>query len=156
MSGEAGRPGAGQVAGAAQGASPRNPGPIRSFRDLLAWQKAYALADLVYDMADTLPDYEKFSLGSQVRRASTSVYGNIAEGYGIGTRPSFLKHLHIARGSFSELDAHLGFIRKRRSANIPDSLDRLVAETGRLLQGLIGSLERSLRPGPSAKPKKKA
>jgi four helix bundle protein len=49
------------------------------FEKLEVWQMAINYADLVYEMADKLPDHEKFNLKSQITRAATSVALNIAK-----------------------------------------------------------------------------
>lgn len=123
---------------------------IKSYRDLVAWQKACELAKIVYGVAGCLLDYEKYALASQTRRAATSVYGNIAEGFGTGTRPRFLNQLRIARGSLAELDGYVRFIKEHHRLPVPDQLDELLAETSRVLQGLISSLEGSERPAPGS------
>ena len=50
------------------------------FENLEVWQLALDYADLVYELADKLPDSEKFNLRSQITRAATSIALNIAEG----------------------------------------------------------------------------
>lgn len=118
-------------------------GSIKSFRDLQAWQSAKRLAVAVYHELRTVPRRELFTTVVQMRRSSESVPNNIAEGYGLGTRPGFLKHLRIARGSLCELDTQreiafeLGLMTRAQEA------DALLGQTARLLQGLINSLERS-------------
>ena len=124
--------------------------PINSFRDLLAWQSSKRLAILVYHECRTVPRVELFTTVAQLRRSSESVPNNTAEGYGMGTRPGFLRHLRIARGSLCELDTQreiaieLGLLRPL------EETAPAVAETGRLLQGLINSLQRSTHSGPGA------
>jgi four helix bundle protein len=59
---------------------------LRSYRDLLVWQKAIELAILIYRLSDDFPRTEVYGLTSQMRRASVSVPSNIAEGYGRGSR----------------------------------------------------------------------
>lgn len=54
--------------------------PIRSFRDLEVYQRSWALLQPVHILALTFPDYEKFDLANQVRRAAKSIPANIAEG----------------------------------------------------------------------------
>jgi four helix bundle protein len=51
---------------------------IKSYRDLLAWQKAMALVELVYAATATLPVDERYGLSSQLRRAAVSIPSNIA------------------------------------------------------------------------------
>ena len=52
------------------------------FRGLKVYQKSYALVREVYRIANSLPETERYNIASQVKRASTSVPLNIAEGYG--------------------------------------------------------------------------
>lgn len=51
-----------------------------SFEGLKVWQEARLLTKLVYQFTLRLPDYEKYALGNQIRRAMISVTSNIAEG----------------------------------------------------------------------------
>jgi four helix bundle protein len=117
-------------------------GTIRTFRDLVAYQRARALSNAVHNFTRGLPQHVQFEIASQLRRAASSVRLNIAEGFGVGTNPGMLRHLRIARGSLFETDAALEQI-----ADIglgqpsPEILD-LVQETDRVFQGLIRSLER--------------
>jgi four helix bundle protein len=55
--------------------------PARSFRDLIVWQQAHALALRVYKAPSHFPKHELFGLTSQMRRAAVSVAANIAEGF---------------------------------------------------------------------------
>ena len=50
------------------------------FEKLEVWQKAVDLADEVYRLTREFPDYEKFGLANQMRRAAVSISSNIAEG----------------------------------------------------------------------------
>jgi len=58
-------------------------GAIRDFKDLEVWRAARELRKEIYSLARVLPDFEKFALASQLRRASTSVTATtcIDEGY---------------------------------------------------------------------------
>ncbi len=57
-------------------------GSIASYRDLVVWQRSMDVAVMVYEFTALLPSDERFGLVSQVRRASTSIPSNIAEGWG--------------------------------------------------------------------------
>ena len=76
----------------------------RSYRDLLVWQKAKALAVQIYHATEQFPKAETYGLTSQIRRAAVSVASNIAEGQGRLTPGEFLHFLGQARGSLLELD----------------------------------------------------
>jgi len=58
---------------------------LRSYRDLLVWQKALELTVLIYRLSEGFPRAEIYGLTSQIRRASVPVPSNIAEGYGRGS-----------------------------------------------------------------------
>ena len=80
--------------------------PIRTFRDLLVWQKAIQAAKRVYLITKTFPPDERFGLTQQVRRAVVSVSSNIAEGHARQGR-EYAHFLSIARGSLAEVESQL-------------------------------------------------
>jgi four helix bundle protein len=53
-----------------------------SFRDLIVWQKAYALVKEIYQFSQRFPKEEVYGLAQQIRRSAVSIPSNIAEGYG--------------------------------------------------------------------------
>ena len=118
---------------------------INTFRDLIAWQKAKALAVNVYRITSGFSTDERYGLTSQIRRASVSVSANIAEGYGRGTTSEFLRYLRIARGSIAEVDTLVEIATELRLIAPDDGVIDQIAEADRVLQGLIASLERKQR-----------
>jgi four helix bundle protein len=62
---------------------------------------------MVYRITERFPTKEQYGLTSQIRRGSSSILANIAEGCGRGTKPDFARFLQIAMGSASELEYHL-------------------------------------------------
>lgn len=80
---------------------------VESYRHLIAWRKAVALAGTVYAATRLLPSDERFGLRTQIRRAAISVPSNIAEGAARNNLAEFLQFLHIARGSLAELDTQM-------------------------------------------------
>ncbi len=80
---------------------------IKSYRDLLIWQKGMALAKQVYFMTRTFPGDERFGLTAQMRRAVVSVPSNIAEGQARHGKREFVHFLSHAEGSLAELDTQL-------------------------------------------------
>lgn len=80
---------------------------IKSYKDLLIWQKGITIVKLIYQIVKTFPQDEIYSLSSQIKRASVSIPSNIAEGYGRNTDKSFSHFLNIARGSLFEIETQL-------------------------------------------------
>ena len=114
----------------------------RSYRELLVWQKAKALAVHTYKATANFPKSETYGLTSQIRRASVSVVSNIAEGQGRLTPGEFRHFLGQARGSLLEAETQLaialdlGFL--ERSAY--DALERESYQVLGLLDRLLNSL----------------
>jgi four helix bundle protein len=85
---------------------------IRSFRDLEVWQRGMALLQPVHELVLRFPDYEKFDLASQLRRACKSVPANIAEGYAKRrSAKEFRAYLANAMGSATEMEVHMEIAR---------------------------------------------
>jgi four helix bundle protein len=80
---------------------------MQDFNNLLVWQKAHALTLEIYRDSRNYPREELYGLTSQIRRASSSIGANIAEGCGLGTDPLLRRSLTVAMGSASELQYHL-------------------------------------------------
>ncbi len=78
-----------------------------SYKELIVWQKAKALAVAIYQATEKFPKSERYGLTGQLRRAAVSVASNIAEGQGRNTTGEFLQFLDHARGSLLELQTQL-------------------------------------------------
>jgi four helix bundle protein len=118
---------------------------IRSFRDLVAWQKAMDLCQEVYRVTQSYPADERFALTAQTRRAAVSVPSNIAEGYGRGQKRDYVRFLRMARGSLFEVETQL-LLAVRLELTNGDSGGRcmeLVREADRILCGLIRAVRDS-------------
>ena len=77
---------------------------IKSFEDLIVYQKAYNLVLQSHELTSTFPENEKRELGYQIRRAAVSIPANIAEGYGRKNSSREFKHfLRNALGSSNEM-----------------------------------------------------
>ena len=112
------------------------------YQDLIAWQKAKALAAEIYRATEPFPKTEIYGLISQVRRAAVSIASNIAEGQGRLTKGEFCHFLGQARGSLLELETQLsiavdlGFL----EADQFKKLEQQTSEVRMLLNGLIESM----------------
>jgi four helix bundle protein len=118
----------------------------RSYRELLVWQKAKALAVQVYQATEQFPKAETYGLTSQIRRAAVSVASNIAEGQGRLTSGEFLHFLGQARGSLLDFDTQLAIALDLNYLKA-DRYELLDHETYQVL-GLLNRLIESLRKRP--------
>ncbi len=118
---------------------------INSFRDLLVWQKAMDLAVRSHELAKRFPRAEDFVLGHQIRKSAVSIPSNIAEGFSRHSTASYIQHLRIAHASGAELETQVELGRRIKIAPEAEA-DGLIAdaqEIGRMINGLVASLERS-------------
>jgi len=116
---------------------------LRSYRDLDVWQKSMDLVMAVYKMTRSFPADERFGLTGQIQRAAVSIPANIAEGYGRLHRGDYLHHLSMSQGSLAELETHLTIAARLEYIPREDGVEawHLAQETGKLLRGLIVSLQ---------------
>jgi four helix bundle protein len=85
---------------------------VRSFRDLIVWQRSVELAVAIYELTRGFPKDEIYGLTSQLRRAAVSIASNIAEGHGRNSTGEFRQFLGIVRGSNFEVQTQLVLSRK--------------------------------------------
>src|SRR5881397_601569 len=76
---------------------------FRTFEDLDVYKKAREFRKRMYTAARKLPDFERYELGRQIRRAAVSLTNNIAEGHGRYHYLDEIKFQLQARGSLAEL-----------------------------------------------------
>ncbi len=115
---------------------------IKSYKDLIVWQKGYELVKLVYKVSAKLPQSEVFALQSQMRRSAVSIVSNIAEGSSRKTRKDYIQFLHIAYGSTSELETQLLLCKDLYALEIKECI-MLLQEVSKMLRVLIIKLEPS-------------
>ena len=121
-------------------------GKIKSYKDLLIWQKGLEITEKVYLITNNFPQNELFSLTNQIRRASVSISSNIAEGFGRNSTKSYMNFLKISRGSLYELETQL--IIADRLNYISDnellkSINDLLSEEGKMINSYINKLKLS-------------
>lgn len=115
---------------------------IKSFRELIVWQKSMDLTEEVYLQSKQFPNEEKYGLTNQIRRAAVSVPSNIAEGQVRKFSKEFRQFLFIAKASNAELSTQLeiayrlDYIRK-------ESFEKILSnsiEIDKMLQSLVSKL----------------
>ncbi len=121
---------------------------MRDYRKITAYKMADDLVIETYRLTRGFPKEELYGLTSQVRRSAMSVPTNIAEGASRQHKRDYLNFLFVARGSLAEtayllyLAARLGYI----DSNEYERIDALQQEVAKTLFGLIGAVEREVRP----------
>lgn len=113
-------------------------GAVKDFRDLQVWHKAHQLTLTVYRLTKTFPREERYGLTTQLRRSSSSVAANLAEGCGRNGDAELARFCSIAMGSASELEYHLLLARDLNLLDAADytALANQTTEVKRMLTGL--------------------
>lgn len=115
---------------------------MKNFRDLMVWEKAHKLTLEVYRLTKEFPKEEQYGITSQIRRASSSIPANIAEGCGRGSDADLARFLQIAMGSASEVEYHALLARDLNMLN-EDNYKRIndqVCEVKRMLASFLQKL----------------
>lgn len=118
---------------------------IKTYRDLLVWQKSMALVTEVYKLSKLFPDEETYGLTSQMRRCAVSIPSNIAEGYGRNSTSDYVRFLRVASASLYELQtqAEIALNLRYLKKSDFDKLYESSREIERMLSSLIRKLENS-------------
>jgi len=97
-------------------------------------------------LARRFPFEKRFGLSSQLRRAAVSVPSNIGAGKRRKREKAFANHLDIALGSQGEIEVQLEIARRVGFLSDADyeRLQRQTEEVGRMLNGLISSIQDQL------------
>lgn len=120
-------------------------GDIKSFEDLNCWKKGRDVRKEISQLIKTFPEFEKYELVSQMRRASRSVTHNIAEGYGRFHFKENSQFCRVSRGSLYELIDQLitafdeGYINKKQFEDLKEK----VVENIAILNGYINYLKKA-------------
>ncbi len=111
---------------------------VYSFEKLVVWQEARELVVKVYMLLDKFPNFEKYALCDQLRRAIVSVPSNIAEGSGRASLKEQIHFIEIAYGSLIEsynqliIAADLNYINDENLEFLRPDIDNVA----RMLNGL--------------------
>lgn len=115
---------------------------MKSYRDLIVWNKSVALVTLIYIVLKKFPDEEKFGLVAQIKRSSVSIPSNIAEGYGRNYTKDYSRFLQIARGSLYEMQTQIEISKNLNFISETDVKEilNLALEIEKMLNSLINKL----------------
>jgi four helix bundle protein len=101
---------------------------IKSYKDLIIWQKSIKLVKDVYQLVHKFPKHETYALSDQLRRSVVSIPSNIAEGQARQYPAEFRQFLYTALGSAAEVDTQiiialeLNYISKEEANNIAQQI----------------------------------
>lgn len=121
---------------------------IKSYKDLLIWQKGIDITDNVYRLVQFFPNEEMYALTSQIKRSTVSIPSNIAEGFGRNSSKSYVNFLKISRGSLYELETQLIIAEKQKFIHDSDlfyKIMNLISEEGKMINSYINKLELSTK-----------
>ena len=114
---------------------------MKTFKEIIAWQKGYKLTLLIYKYTANFPKNEEFGLKSEMRRASVSYISNIAEGFKKRSKKEGLHYYNRSDCSLEEIKCQsmisysLGYLNQKQFTK----LDELTQECGRTLNGWMQS-----------------
>ena len=114
---------------------------MKDFHELKVWQKAHHVTLAVYQLTATFPREERYGLTSQLRRASSSIAANLAEGCGRNSGAELARFCSIAMGSASELEYHLLLANDLKLID-PKKYDELAQQTIELKRMLTALIQR--------------
>jgi four helix bundle protein len=107
-------------------------GKIKSYKDLMIWQRSIALVTEVYKLTQGFPAEEKYGIVQQIKRSAVSIPSNIAEGAAQNNTKEFRQFLGIALGSMAELDTQLIISDKLSFIQDTELYNEIVKELGEL------------------------
>lgn len=119
---------------------------IKSYKDLLIWQKGIDIVTDLYQLVENFPKEELYALSSQLKRAAVSIPSNIAEGYGRNSTQSYIHFVSISRGSLFELETQLLVAQKLKfikNETLFSNIMNQITEETKMINSFINKLESS-------------
>lgn len=122
---------------------------VKSYKDLLVWQKAVDLAETVYAATNQFPKNQQYSLAQQMERSAVSISSNIAEGAGRHSTKEFKQFISIAIGSLAELETQIIIAERQKFVDAQKAKDMMlrIDEIGKMLYGLRNKLQERINNG---------
>jgi four helix bundle protein len=116
---------------------------MHNYKNLKIWHEAMDLVTEIYTITVDFPDYERFGLTSQIRRAVSSIPTNIAEGTSRISQREFRHFLSIALGSSFEVSTQIEIAYRLKMISEEKRNELLTMND--LLQRKIQSFSKQLR-----------
>ena len=115
---------------------------IKTYKDLIVWQKSMNLVVEVYLLTEEFPASEQYGLTAQIRRSAVSIPANIAEGRRKSSKKDFRHFLSIAYGSGAELETQIEICKRLPFSQDfkYNKIDNLLEETMKILNKFLYSI----------------
>ena len=115
---------------------------LKSYKDLLVWQRSIELVTETYSLTESFPKTEMYGLVSQMRRSAVSIPSNIAEGFTRKHRQEYAQFIRVAFASGAELETQIVIAKnlKFTSLDKAQKAEELLEEVMKMLNGLSSSL----------------
>lgn len=116
---------------------------MQNYKGLKVWSKSHEITLKIYSLTKVFPKEEIYSLTNQIRRCSSSIPANIAEGCGKNGKNDFGRFLNIALGSANETEYFLLLAKDLGYLRIEDhmQLEKCINE----IKGMLISLIKKVR-----------
>lgn len=116
---------------------------VRSFHDLVVWQKAFELCLDAYRSTKDFPEHERYGMTNEIRKTARSVVYNIAEGHKRSSALEFTRFLQISLGSAAELETQL--LLAEALHYLDGQAHTLLIQRLKEVERMLGGLQQSLR-----------
>ena len=126
---------------------------IRSFKELLVYQKAFEQAMRIFEVTKRFPKAEQYSLTDQLRRSSRSICTNIGEAWRKRRYPAhFVSKLSDADAEATETMIWLDFSLRCEyiDARVHTEFAAEYDQIGKMLGSMISAPEKFCYPGKKA------
>ncbi len=115
---------------------------MQDYRNLEVWQRSMNYVAEIYLFASSFPEDERFNLVSQIKRASTSIPLNIAEGAGCDSNREFIKYLVYSYRSSNEVVTCLELANRLGLCNANGRVQELMDEGNTLCKMLYSFMKK--------------
>ncbi|NJD21781.1 MAG: four helix bundle protein, partial [Melioribacter sp.] len=116
---------------------------MKTYNELIVWQKAVEFVTSIYKITKNFSKDELYGLTNQLRRASVSIPSNIAEGFGRNSKNDFKRFLQISIGSVFEVQTQLQ-IAKNLDFISEEDFNKIYNAT-REIEAMLSSLIRKIK-----------
>ena len=124
---------------------------ITRFEDLICWQKAKSLVNLIYRLTKEGPFSKDYPLRDQIRRAAISSMTNIAEGFSRFHKKDFIRFLDISQSSIEKVKSllYIALDQEYFTEEIFRELETLIDDTKKTTLGLLRHVKSTIEEKPN-------